>query len=130
MKVYLDRGSTPLISTIVFKAQKEVIMRVRPEYDFKVIGNNLRKLRIKNGLTVEEVRQYMQLGTVQSIYKWERGEGLPQADSLIALLELYGENRIDTITEERGNLSSSDFLEILQKHLLNFALNDKSLYLI
>lgn len=101
-------------------------MKVRPEYDFKVIGNNLRKLRIKNGLTVEEVRQYMQLGTVQSIYKWERGEGLPQADSLIALLELYGENRIDTITEERGNLSSSDFLEILQKHLLNFALNDKS----
>ena len=81
-------------------------MKVRPEYDFKVIGNNLRKLRIKNGLTVEEVRQYMQLGTVQSIYKWERGEGLPQADSLIALLELYGENRIDTITEERGNLSS------------------------
>ena len=48
-------------------------MKVRPEYDFKVIGNNLRKLRIKNGLTVEEVRQYMQLGTVQSIYKWERG---------------------------------------------------------
>lgn len=105
-------------------------MRVRPEYDFKVIGKNLRRLRIKNGLSVEEVRQYMQLGTVQSIYKWERGEGLPQADSLIALLELYGENRIDKITEERGNLSSSDFLEILQKHLLNFALNDKSLYLI
>lgn len=101
-------------------------MRVRPEYDFKVIGKNLRRLRIKNGLSVEDVRQYMQLGTVQSIYKWERGEGLPQADSLIALLELYGENRIDTITEERGNLSSSDFLEILQKHLLNFALNDKS----
>lgn len=105
-------------------------MRVRPEYDFKVIGKNLRRLRIKNGLSVEDVRQYMQLGTVQSIYKWERGEGLPQADSLIALLELYGENRIDTITEERGNLSSSDFLETLQKHLLNFVLNDKSLYLI
>lgn len=105
-------------------------MKVRPEYDFKVIGNNLRKLRIKNGLTVEEVRQYMQLGTVQSIYKWERGEGLPQADSLLALLEFYGEKRIDAITEERGNLSSSDFLGILQKHLLNFVLNDKSLYLI
>ena len=48
-------------------------MNVRPEYDFKVIGQNLKKLRLAHNLTVEDVRQYMQLGSVQSIYKWERG---------------------------------------------------------
>ena len=61
-------------------------MEVRPEYDFKVIGRNLRTLRLANHLSVEDVRDYMQLGTVQAVYKWERGDGLPQADTLIALM--------------------------------------------
>lgn len=86
-------------------------MRVRPEYDFKVIGRNLKKLRLANHLTVEQVRAYMQLGTVQSIYKWERGDGLPQADSLIALMQLYGANRIEMITEE-NNDSSAEFSSV------------------
>ncbi|MBQ0004530.1 MAG: helix-turn-helix transcriptional regulator [Clostridiales bacterium] len=85
-------------------------MNVRPEYDFKVIGSNLKKLRLANNMTVEEVREYMQLGTVQSVYKWERGDGLPQADSLIALMQLYGASRIEMITEEGSELSSSVFL--------------------
>lgn len=34
-------------------------MSVRPEYDFKVIGDNLKKMRIEKHLTVEEVREYM-----------------------------------------------------------------------
>ena len=71
---------------------------VRREYDFHVIGSNLKKLRIMNNLTVEYVREYMQLGTVQAIYKWERGDCLPQADSLLALMELYGVSRIDRVT--------------------------------
>lgn len=77
----------------------------RREYDFKVIGNNLKKLRIMNNMTVEDVREYMQLGTVQAIYKWERGDCLPQADSLLALMELYGVNRIDRITGAREVLA-------------------------
>lgn len=86
-------------------------MNVRPEYDFKVIGNNLKKLRDARNLSVEEVREYMQLGTVQAIYKWERGDGLPQADSLIALMQLYGVTNIFSITEEGLELSSSYFLK-------------------
>ena len=73
---------------------------VRKEYDIKVIGSNLRELRLKNNLSIEDVRKYMQLGTVQAVYKWERGDCLPQADSLLALMELYGVNKIDTITGE------------------------------
>lgn len=98
-------------------------MKSRPEFDFKIIGKNLKRLRIENNMTVEEVREYMQLGTVQSVYKWERGDGLPQADSLLALMQLYGENRIDRIIEEGSELSSSVFF----RELFNFALNDKRL---
>lgn len=82
----------------------------RREYDFKVIGNNLKKLRIMNNMTVEDVREYMQLGTVQAIYKWERGDCLPQADSLLALMELYGVNRIDRITGAREVLAPVSIL--------------------
>ncbi|MDO4939874.1 MAG: helix-turn-helix transcriptional regulator [Lachnospiraceae bacterium] len=71
---------------------------VRREYDFHVIGKNLKKLRLMNKMTAEDVREYMQLGTVQAVYKWERGDCLPQADSLLALMELYGVNTIDRIT--------------------------------
>ena len=70
----------------------------RREYDFHVIGNNLKKLRLMNNMTVENVKEYMQLGTVQAIYKWERGDCLPQADTLLALMELYGVSRIDRVT--------------------------------
>ena len=48
----------------------------------------------------------MQLGTVQTIYKWERGDGLPQADTLLALMQLYGADRVQMITEEGAELSS------------------------
>lgn len=102
-------------------------MNMRPEYDFKVIGNNLKNLRLANHLTVEDVRDYMQLGTVQAVYKWERGDGLPQADTLIALMQLYGENRIDRLVEEGVVLSSNYFFENI---LFNFALNDRKRFIV
>lgn len=88
-------------------------MSIRPEYDLTTIGRNLKKLRIANGMSVEEVRAHMQLGTVQSVYKWERGEGLPQADTLIALMQLYGTSNIELLIEEGDELSSSYFLMCL-----------------
>ena len=57
-------------------------MRHRPEYDLKVIGENLKRLRKKNGFSVDEVREYLHMGTVQAIYKYERGAGYPPADTL------------------------------------------------
>lgn len=77
-------------------------MTVRPEYDFKVIGRNLKKLRMASNLTIEDVREYMQLGTPQAVYKWERGDGLPQADTFMALLQLYKVSDINMILKEES----------------------------
>lgn len=98
---------------------------VRPEYDFRVIGRNLRKLRESKNLSVEDVRQYMQLGTIQAVYKWERGDGLPQADSLLALLTLYEVNDYRILFEESDSLSSLFLLKYCLRYvkyivLLNF----------
>ncbi|MBQ3516713.1 MAG: helix-turn-helix transcriptional regulator [Lachnospiraceae bacterium] len=64
-------------------------MFCRTEYDMKVIGRNLRRLREKKHLSVEQVREYLCLGSVQAVYKYEAGAGYPQADTMLALMELY-----------------------------------------
>ena len=72
-------------------------MRHRREYDKDVIGANLRRAREKKGLSVADVREYLQLGSVQAIYKYESGLSYPPADTLLALMELYDIDRIDLI---------------------------------
>ncbi len=64
-------------------------MKCRPEYDKKLIGRNLRRCRQAKKLTVDQVREYLSLGSVQAIYKWEEGTGYPQTDTMFALMELY-----------------------------------------
>lgn len=83
-------------------------MRNRPEYDMKIVGQNLKRLRESNGLTVEEVREYLRLGSVQAIYKHESGRAYPQADTLLALMELYGVGVSEIVGKyEEGVMPSS-----------------------
>lgn len=74
-------------------------MKRRPEYDMKLIGKNLRCLRERKNLSVDEVRKYLCLGSVQAIYKYESGKNYPPADAMFALMELYGASVYD-ITRE------------------------------
>lgn len=67
----------------------EDFMKTRHEYNKKQFGRNLRKCRIEKNYTVEQVRDYLQLGSKQAVYKWEEGTCYPQTDTLFALLELY-----------------------------------------
>lgn len=92
----------------------------RPEYDMKIIGKNLKRLREDKNLSVDEVRKYLQLGSVQAIYKYENGTGYPQTDTMFALMELYDADLCDLVCEEivpRGfcveESSGSDFEEVL-----------------
>ena len=64
-------------------------MRHRREYDSKLVGRNLKRLCEKKNLSVEDVREYLCLGSVQAIYKYEAGRNYPQTDVMFALLELY-----------------------------------------
>ena len=86
-------------------------MKQRPEYDPKIIGMNLRRLREEKHLTVEQVREYLCLGSVQAIYKYETGVGYPQADTMLALMELYeaGVNEIVKLNSEEHSSSVSIF---------------------
>lgn len=69
--------------------QKEITMTTRPEYDMETVGKNLRRLRVEKGYSVKQVQEYLCLGSPQAVYKYEGGKGYPQADTLLALMELY-----------------------------------------
>lgn len=75
-------------------------MKFRREYNMKNIGNNLRRCRENKHLTVEDVKCYLRIGSVQAIYKWEEGKNYPQADTLLALMELYEIGVADLLYEE------------------------------
>lgn len=74
-------------------------LRNRPEYDLKVIGRNLRRLRKEHHYTAEEIRDFLQLGSVQAVYKYERGLSYPQTDAMFALMELYDVGLKDIVTD-------------------------------
>ena len=76
-------------------------MKYRPEYDLKVIGENLKRLRQAKSLSVDEVREYLRLGSVQAVYKYEEGKGYPQTDTMLALMELYDAELSDIICEHK-----------------------------
>jgi transcriptional regulator with XRE-family HTH domain len=100
-------------------------MNYRPEYDMKVMGRNLRRLREKNNLTVEEVKEYLRLGSVQAVYKYESGRGYPQVDAMFALMELYGADMYEiTRNYEEDEKSSSVILGEIIPIKLNYMLND------
>jgi len=96
-------------------------MVCRTEYDMKVIGRNLRRLREKKRLSVEQVREYLCLGSVQAVYKYEAGAGYPQADTLLALMELYDAGVNEIVRDCEEELCSS--FDVLGKIFLFFYKN-------
>lgn len=52
-------------------------------------GVNLRRIMDRQQMTVKDVQQYLELGSIQSIYHWLNGISLPSIDNLYALSELF-----------------------------------------
>lgn len=96
-------------------------MRRRPEYDRRIIGENLRRCRQRKNLSVEQVREYLNIGSLQAIYKWEEGKSYPQADTMFALMELYEIELRDLLDRSR----TTDFVdggEIAHKNIPQISL--------
>ncbi|MDE7477028.1 MAG: helix-turn-helix domain-containing protein [Lachnospiraceae bacterium] len=69
----------------------------------KRIGRNLRRLREAKNLTVDEVRKYLRLGSVQAVYKYETGKSYPPTDALFALMQLYEADLYDVLCGREEN---------------------------
>lgn len=60
-----------------------------PIIDKRKTGINIRRIMDMRGLTVKDVQEYLELGSVQSIYHWINGISMPTIDNLYALSDLF-----------------------------------------
>lgn len=61
-----------------------------PTIDMKATGIRIRQLMDERRLTVKDIRRYLNLASVQSIYHWLNGQSMPTIDNLYALSALFG----------------------------------------
>lgn len=60
-----------------------------PVIDPAATGNRIDMLRKANGITVNELRDYLGLSTTYAIYKWFHGDSMPSLDNMLALSILF-----------------------------------------
>ena len=80
-----------------------------PVIDLAATGQNLSRLRKETGFTVTDLQEYLGLASLQSLYKWFRGENLPTVDNLYALSRLFGVTINDILVETRFSRVSTGF---------------------
>lgn len=68
-----------------------------PHVDMKETGKRIDALRVKNNLTVKELQELLGLETPQSIYKWQRGETLPNIENLLILAQMLNSTVEDIV---------------------------------
>ena len=61
-----------------------------PAIDLPATGQNIKRLRYSQRLTIRDLQDYFGFDAPQAIYRWERGEALPSVDNLVALGNLFG----------------------------------------
>lgn len=85
-------------------------MSDRAKFNMKSIGRNLRRLREESGLSVRDVKEYLDLGSVQAIYKYENGISYPPLDKFLAMMELYDAQWQDVAYGPRGDMSWNQWM--------------------
>lgn len=63
-------------------------MKNYPLIDKKNTGRKIRELMNRQGITVKDVQEFMNLSTPQAIYHWLGGRSLPTIDNIYALSAL------------------------------------------
>lgn len=71
-----------------------------PTINLRETGINIHRIMDKHGITPKDVKDYLHLTSVQSVYNWCNGNNMPTIDNLYALSQLF-QVPIDAIV--RGN---------------------------
>lgn len=79
-----------------------------PIIDIVKTGQNIVRLRDRNGLSVKDLQDIFGFATPQAIYKWQHGTALPTVDNLAVLAAVF-HVRIDDILvmENNRNMQAS-----------------------
>lgn len=88
-------------------------MRNYPVINTEATGKRIKELCRHNNISVNDVKEFMGFENPQAIYKWQRGETLPNIDNFFALSRLLNVP-IDSIiiSEDDSRGSSSEFIHL------------------
>ena len=78
-----------------------------PIIDMVATGNNIKRLRKLNGLTIADMQDVFGFGTPQAIFKWMRGTTLPTIDNLVILANLFGVTIDEIIIIKRNDIDTT-----------------------
>ena len=69
--------------------------------DQEATGENIRKLRLAAGISVKDLQKVLGFANPQTIYKWQRGCGLPSIDNLVVIAGVFGVKVDDILVTEK-----------------------------
>ena len=72
-----------------------------PTIDKHETAKRLKKLMDDNGYSVKDIKEYLNLTCVQSVYHWLEGKSMPSVDNLYALSVLFNVALDDMICGNR-----------------------------
>ena len=61
---------------------------VFPTINLKETGINLRRIMDKRGITPKDIKEFLNIGSIQTVYNWCNGLNMPTVDNLYALSQL------------------------------------------
>lgn len=61
-----------------------------PVIDMKRTGENIKRIREEQRISVIEIQHFLGISNPQAIYQWQKGISLPSVDHLCALSHLFG----------------------------------------
>lgn len=56
-----------------------------PTINLRETGINLHRIMDKRGITPRDIKEYLNLGSIQTVYNWCNGLNMPTVDNLYAL---------------------------------------------
>ena len=59
-----------------------------PTINLRETGINLRRIMDKSGITPKDIKEFLNLGSIQTVYNWFNGLNMPTVDNLYALSQL------------------------------------------
>ncbi|MBR0172519.1 MAG: helix-turn-helix transcriptional regulator [Lachnospiraceae bacterium] len=73
-----------------------------PLIDKKKTGRQIGQLMRKQGLSVKDVAEKLDIGSVQCVYQWINGKRMPTIDNLYALADLLDADIDEILCRRRG----------------------------
>ena len=68
-----------------------------PTINLRETGVKLHRIMDKRGITPKDIKEFLNLGSVQTVYNWCNGQNMPTLDNLYALSQLLQVSMDDII---------------------------------